>query len=165
MGILRQRVRRAIRLVTRAFSLVELALVIAIIAILSAVAIPRFANSITLQSVDGAARRIAADFELARGHAMTASVSQTVRLHGGSDPGYTLVSLQHPDHPLQPYTVSLAKDCNGAERVSYDFGGDLELVYDMYGVPDSAGQFLIRVGAHYRTITVDVQTGRASVSE
>jgi type II secretory pathway pseudopilin PulG len=139
--------------------------VIAIIGILSAMAIPRFGNSIMLRSVDGAARRIAADFELARRHAMTASVAQTVRLQNGTDPGYTLVGLQHLDHPTQPYLVSFAQDCHGVALVSYNVGGDLELVFDMYGVPDSAGQLVIRAGSHQRTISIDAQTGRASVSE
>jgi|CXWL01.1.fsa_nt_gi prepilin-type N-terminal cleavage/methylation domain-containing protein len=151
------------------FSMVELFCVVVIIGILSAMAVPRFGNSIALHSADAAARRIAADIELARRHALTTSTSQTVRLQSGKLANYTLVGVPHPNHPRQPYTVSLAKDCYGVGLESYDVGGDLELVFDMYGVPDSAGQLVIRIGAHTRTIAIDAKTGRtmfdASVSQ
>ncbi len=156
---------RARCVASRAFSLIELASVVVIIAIISAVAIPRFGNSIALRRVEGAALRIAADLELARQHAMTASTDQEVRFLGGKNPGYTLVGLTHPDHPDQEYAVSQADDLNEAEGVSIDFGGDLVLIFDMYGKPDSGGTVEIRVGDHYRTITLDAETGRASISE
>ncbi|MEK6674332.1 MAG: prepilin-type N-terminal cleavage/methylation domain-containing protein [Planctomycetota bacterium] len=148
-----------------AFTLVEMVAVMVIIAVLSAMAVPRFGNSIALHSVDGAARRIAAEWDLARRIAMTKSQSKTIRLTNGTDPGYSLVGVPNPDHKAKTYSVSFAKDCHGVERVSYDFGGDLDLIFDMYGVPDSAGQLVIRLGAHQRTIAIDAQTGRASVSE
>jgi hypothetical protein len=49
--------------------------------------------------------------------------------------------------------------------VSYDFGGDLELVFDIYGVPDSAAKLSIRAGPHECGITIDAQTGSVSVIE
>ncbi|MEK7391029.1 MAG: prepilin-type N-terminal cleavage/methylation domain-containing protein, partial [Fibrobacterota bacterium] len=144
------------------FSIVELVCVVVIIGILSTMAIPRFGNSIALHSADAAARRIGADLELARRRAMTTSVSQTVRLQSGKLANYTLVGFPNPNHPRQPYTVSLAKDCYGVELESYNVGGDLDLVFDMYGVPDSAGQIVIRIGAHTRTIAIDAGNGRTS---
>ncbi len=149
----------------RAFSLVELLAVVAIIAILSAMAIPRFGNSIALRSVEGAARRIAADLELARQHAMTASTTQEVRFLEGGEPVYQLVGLPHPDHPDERYVVSLPDDLNKAEPVSAKFGDDTVVVFDMYGVPDSGGTVVIHVGDHYRTITLDADTGQTSISE
>jgi prepilin-type N-terminal cleavage/methylation domain-containing protein len=149
----------------RAFSLLEISIVLAIIGVLAAIAVPRFGNSITKQSADGAARRIAADLELARRTAINKSTAQTFRLLDGSAPGYTLVGLPHRDRPTETYSVSFAHDCYGAARVSYNFGGDLDLIFDMYGVPDSAAQLVVRVGAQQRTIVVDAQSGRASVSE
>ncbi len=149
----------------RAFSLIELVTVIAIIGIISAMAIPRFGNSIAIRRADGAAWRIAADLELARRHAMTTSTSQEVRFTGGADAAYTLVGMAHPDHPDQDYIVSPARDLNDTEGISADFGGDFVVIFDMYGRPDSGGTVKVRAGDHYRTVTVDAETGLASISE
>jgi prepilin-type N-terminal cleavage/methylation domain-containing protein len=162
MGTLTRRAGGANRRVTRAFSLVELALVIAIIGVLSAVAIPRLGNSIALYSVEGAARRIAADLKLARRHAMMTSTSQTFRTEGT---GYSLIGMSHLDHPNQEYRVNLDQDCHGAAWVSVDVGGDQDLVFNMYGVPDSAAKLIIRVGDYKRTITVAGETGRVDILE
>jgi prepilin-type N-terminal cleavage/methylation domain-containing protein len=153
------------RVASRAFSLFELAIVTAIIAIFAAIAIPRFGSSIALRQVEGAALRIAADLELARRHAMTASINQEVRFVGGQNSGYTLVGLTHPDNSGEEYVVSQAGDLNNVEAVSIDFGGDLVVIFDMYGKPDSGGTVEIRAGDHYRTVTLDAETGRPSVSE
>ena len=148
-----------------AFTLIEVLLVLAIVAVVSAIAAPRFASSVTLHRVEGAAHRVAADLELAREHAMATSASQTVTFQDGADPGYTLVGLTHPDHPDQEYTVSLSDGYDAVQIISVDFDGDAEIVFDMYGRPDSGGGVRLRVGDHYRTVEVDEETGRASVSE
>jgi hypothetical protein len=83
----------------------------------------------------------------------------------GADPGYMLVGTPHPDRPTETYFVSLRRDCNGGEPVAQDFNGDSDLVFDMYGVPDSSAQIVIRAGAHKRTIDVDAFTGAVHVSE
>lgn len=137
---------------------------LAILSIVSAIAIPRYGNSIALHRVEAAARRIAADLDLARNHAMNASAPQEVQFNAANDPGYTLVGLAHLDHPVDEYTVSADRDLDGAEGVSIDFGGDLSVIFDIYGKPDSGGTVQIRVGAHNRTITLDAETGRASIS-
>ncbi len=162
MGTRRRCVRLVIRRVTRAFSLVELVLVIAIIGVLSAIAVPRFGNSIALHSVDGAARRIAADLKLARRQAMMTSTSQTFRTDAA---GYSLIGMPHLDHPNQEYRVQLDQDCHGAAWVSVNVGGDQDLVFNMYGVPDSAATLIIQVGDETRTITVAAETGRVDVLE
>jgi type II secretory pathway pseudopilin PulG len=138
-------------------------MVLAIIAFLATIAAPRITNAVTRQRADAMARRIAADLQYARQRATTTSQSQTVQFVGVT--AYRIVGMPHPDHPGQEYTVNLADDPYGAEGVSADFGGDNELIFDIYGLPDSGGEAVIRVGNHARTITVDAETGEASVSE
>ncbi len=149
----------------RAFSLVELLLVVAIISIFSVMAIPRFANSLTLHRVDQAARRIAADLELARRHATITSRTVTFRIRETGDSGYELINIKHPDRPASPYVVSFEQDCFGAELVTHDLNSDLDLVFDIYGFPDSAAQILICIGDHQRRLDVDALTGDVSVTE
>lgn len=153
------------RPVGRAFSLLELVLVVVIISTLAAMAVPRFGNVITRSRAQGAARRIAADLALVQQSAMTGSVARTFRLLGGADPGYELLGLAHPDRPTQPYVVSFRQDCHEIELVSYDFGGDSDLIFDMYGVPDTAARIIVRAGAYESTLNVDAQTGVVSIKE
>ena len=146
------------------FSLVELIIVLTIIVTLSAIAIPRFGNSIALRRVEAAARRISTDLEYARQHAIATSTPQEVRFLASNDPGYTLVGVQHLDRSAAEYAVAAARDLDGAEGVSIDFGGDLSVVFDIYGKPDSGGTVQIRVGNYARTITLDAETGRTAIS-
>jgi type II secretory pathway pseudopilin PulG len=146
------------------FSLAELVIAFVIVLTFAGIAIPRFGNSIALQRVEAAARRISNDLVYARQHAMTTSTNQEVRFAAANDPGYTLVGMQHLDRSADEYAVSAARDLDGAEGLSIDFGGDLSVIFDIYGKPDSGGTVQIRVGIHDRTITLDAETGRASIS-
>lgn len=73
--------------------------------------------------------------------------------------------MDDPDHPDQPYQVAVATEPYSATVVSADFGGDTEVIFDGYGVPDSDGTIVIQVGSYQRTLTVNAQTGRVSVSD
>jgi type II secretory pathway pseudopilin PulG len=146
------------------FTLVELITVVAIIAMLAAMAIPRFGDSVARQRADAAARRIAADLELARKHAIHASVSQTVTFYPDSS-SYVLPGVQHLDHPDGAYKVDLTAEPYAATLVSADFAGSAKVTFGMYGKPDSGGTVRIGVGEHYRTVTLDAESGRTSISE
>lgn len=146
----------------RGFSLMELFLVLAILGVISAIAIPRFGGSMALHRLDAAARRIAADVRLARTRAMTTSTNQTLRIDGA---GYTLVGMPDPDHPSQEYRVLLAEACHGVAWIYIDAGGDSDLVFNMYGAPDSAATLRIRLGDTLRTIVVAADTGRVEIQE
>ena len=58
--------------------------------------------------------------------------------------------------------MRLSEDPYGASMVSADFGGDADIIFDVFGVPDSGGSVVIQVGNHVRTVTVDAVTGRAT---
>ena len=154
--------RRKLRLGRRwAFSLAELICVIVIISIITAIAAPRFSNSLALQHIEAAGRRIVVDLAFAQRQAKSSNASQTVRF----DPvagRYLLIGMPHPDHAAREYGVSLQEEPYRATLVSADFGGDQEIIFDVFGVPDSGGSVVIRVGNHVRTIVVDADTGKAT---
>lgn len=148
--------------VLRSFSLAELVCVVVIIGILSAIAVPRFSNSIALQRVEAAARRVQVDLALARRHAKTSSTSQIVAFDSAAN-GYWLEGMMDPDHPSIEYKVSLSEEPYSANIVSVDFGGDEEIIFDGWGAPDNGGFVLVQVGKHQEKIIVDPDTGHASV--
>jgi type II secretory pathway pseudopilin PulG len=147
---------------SRAFSLIELVLIAVIIGIVTAIALPRFSGALVRQRADAAARRIVADLALARRQARASSSSQTVKFSGASG-SYELVGMSHPDHPAEKYKVYLYKEPYSARQVSADFGGDNEILFDGWGAPDSGGSVVIQVGDNSRTISVDPETGEASI--
>ncbi len=145
----------------RGFSLAEVVCVLVIIGTLAAIAAPRFGNSIALQHVEAASRRVIVDLAFAQRLARTADASRTVRFDPSADV-YTLIGVTDPDHAAQEYGVSLAEEPYSVEMISADFGGDLDVIFDLFGVPDSGGSVEVRVGNHVRTITVDADTGKAT---
>ncbi len=148
--------------IRRCFSLAEVVVVVVIIGTLAMIAVPRLSNSIALQRVQAAGRRIVVDLAFAQRQAKNSNVAQTVQFNTAAD-SYSFIGLPHPDHPALDYGLSLQQEPYGTTLVSADFGGDQEVVFDVFGVPDSGGSVVVRVGSHVRTITVDADTGKASV--
>lgn len=142
-----------------AFTLIELLVVVAIIGLLGAIALPRFSGSITHRRAQAAARRIAADLELASRQAVHSSSSKTVTFTGNS---YTLAGVGHLDRSGRDYQVDLSAEPYQASIVAVDFDGDAEVIFDIFGVPDSGGSVLVQVGHWQREVTLDAETGRTT---
>jgi prepilin-type N-terminal cleavage/methylation domain-containing protein len=146
------------------FSLIELTVVVVIIGIVAAMAIPRFGGSLAHRRVEAAARRVSVDLALAQRRAKLTSASQKVTFDVDANT-YVLVGALHLDHPEATYTVSLVGDPYAALITKADFGGDADIVFDGYGQPDSGGTVVVGVGEYYKTITLDVDTGRVSIAD
>jgi prepilin-type N-terminal cleavage/methylation domain-containing protein len=146
------------------FTLIELILVVIIVAVLSAIAIPRYTNSQMKYRADAAARRVAADLQVAQTRARIRSTPQTVTFNLTSS-SYTLDGMPHPDHPAKTYTVSLPEAPYGASLVTVNFNGTATIGFDQYGmpIPATGGTAAVRVGDQQRTISVEANTGRVSV--
>jgi len=143
---------------------VELVVVILILAIVAAAAVPRYADNLMRARVDAAARRIVADLTAAQARAKATSSSQTVTFvvpPQGSQ--YQIVGMKDPDHPGAAYVVDLAASPYQVSLSSVNLGGDTTLVYNGYGVPDSAGAIVVQAGNYTKTITIDPSTGIAKI--
>jgi prepilin-type N-terminal cleavage/methylation domain-containing protein len=155
--------------VGRGFSLLELLIVVTIMALVAGVAVPRFAASIQRQRADAAARRVAADLNMAQSRANTTSTTVTVTFTFASSQ-YQVSGVADLAQPLNTYTVKLPNDPYGATLVSTTFGGGApvssgtsQISYGGYGVPAAGGSVVVAVGSAARVIVVDANSGLATV--
>lgn len=140
-------------------------MVLAILGVLSAIAVPKFQRSIARQRADAAATRVAADLRFARKRAMQRSTTQSIvfTLAAGND-AYGLPSVPGLNDPTTAYRVPLSAEPYNASLTTVTLGGDLTLIFDGFGVPDSGGTIVLRVGEFVKTITINASTGEPTIS-
>lgn len=148
----------------QAFTLIELVLVVCIVGIMAGVAIPRLANTLARQRAVAAANRIVSDLRLAQAQARLTSAAKTVQFNVGTS-SYRLVGVTSPDRKSETYTVFLNREPYEVTLGSANFGGDANLIFDGYGTPDSAGSVVLQGGGHTMTISVDPDSGKATVTD
>jgi prepilin-type N-terminal cleavage/methylation domain-containing protein len=145
-----------------AFSLAELAIVVLIIGVLAAVAVPTFFDSLLFHQVESAARRVKSDLELARQTARLTSTTQSLTFTG---PRYTLSSgIRSLDNPLDDYVVDLSAAPFYMERVTADFSGSGDVSFDGYGAPNSGGTIELQLKSLKCVVKVDEVTGEVTIS-
>jgi prepilin-type N-terminal cleavage/methylation domain-containing protein len=147
---------------SRGFSLFELVLVLAIIATITAIAAPRYQRSLSRYRADLAARRIVQDLELAQATARAKSAALTVRIRQGED-DVQLIDTAGLDPHESTYRTKLFEPPYQADITASTFNGDDSLIFDGWGMPDSGGTAVLTVGSETRTITVDADTGEATI--
>ena len=145
-----------------AFSLLELVLVVAIIAVLSAIALPRYARAVTRYRVQLAGNRIANDLGVARERARSLGASQSVSFDPAGDT-YQIPGLESMDGSGGTYTVNLSDKPYKATLVSANFGGSTTVTFDGYGVPDNGGTIVVQIGSVAKTIVLDSSLAKATV--
>lgn len=138
----------------RAFTLVELLIVMVIMVILATLAAPRFANFSAQQSLEAAARRVTVDIEFVRRRARNTSTAHTITFDTVAE-SYQVTGFADPDHPAETYTVDLSLEPYRAAIVSANFGGLTTLTFDGFGAGNSAGSIVIQVGTYQQTVSVD----------
>jgi len=144
------------------FSMLELVLVLAIMTTLAAIAAPRYAASAARYRADLAARRIVHDLELARATARAKGAALTVRVRQGTDE-VVLFNTAGLDPHLSEYCTKLFEPPYQADITTSAFDGDDYIIFDGWGVPDSGGTAVLTVGSETRTITLDADTGKATI--
>ncbi len=145
-----------------AFSIVELTIVVMILGVLAAVAVPTFFDSLLFHQVESAARRMKSDLELARQTARLTSTTQSLSFTG---PAYVLSSgIRSLDNPLDDYVVDLSAAPFYLERITADFSGDNAVSFDGYGAPTSGGTIELELKSLKCTVTLDEVTGQVTIN-
>jgi len=144
------------------FSLVELALVLAIMATLAAVAMPRYGRALGRYRVQAAARRVVADLALAQQWARTRSTAVTLTVDTATN-SYQVPSLPALNHRGGAYMVRLGQAPYQVKVQSAVVGGDGSITFNGYGVPASAGEVVVALNSFSVKVSLDATTGRATV--
>ncbi len=143
-------------------TLIDVTITVLLIGIIAAVAVPKFVNTLQRHRVAAAAKKVRIDLELARKLAMTRSSSQTVSFSAGRD-AYLLDGIDNPVRVGQPYLITLSDYPYQCQLVGTALGNDQKIVFDRFGRPDSGGTVTVQAGSFQQTITIDPNTGHASV--
>jgi len=61
------------------------------------------------------------------------------------------------------YVTKLTDEPYRAELISANLGGDAQVTFDGYGVPDSGGTIVVRHSGVQKTIVLNEYSGRAEV--
>lgn len=143
-------------------SMVEIVVVLIVIGILMAAAVPTYLHALARARVDAAARRILADLQFVEKNAEISSVGREI-LFSPATGSYTVQDIASLDEKAEPYRVSLTAAPYATKLISADCDGDEKLIYDGFGRPDSAATIVVRSGSQQRTIHVDAMSGKAEI--
>lgn len=145
-----------------AFTLADVSITVLIVGVLSAVTVPKFSETLSQTRAESAVARIKADLGLARRRAMSTSSTITVQFFPSTD-DYVILGLTDLNHRSQEYSANMSSYPYDASLVSASLGGDSNVQFDLYGRPDSGGTITVESRGYTQTVTVDSDTGRATI--
>jgi len=146
----------------RAFSLLELMMVLMIMGMAAAIAMPRYAESMARYRAAAAAQRLEADLEWARERAKLISENVTITVDVEANT-LVIAALAGLDDPSRAYVTDLNNQPYQADIVAATFGGETDVVFDGYGAPGSGGTIVVRAGEVTMNVVLNADTGEVEI--
>ncbi len=144
------------------FSLLEMSLVVLLLGLLAALAVPRYASSANNYQVSLAARKVAADLGRARADAWNRGVHRTVTFNTAALQ-YTLTGVADMNTGAANAVVSLNTSPYNLTQLAANFNGTASVIFDGYGMPNNGGQVTVTSGTLSQTVTVNGATGNITI--
>lgn len=144
------------------FTLIELVIVLATLAILAGIASPRFARASARYSADAAAKRVAADLVQAQQQARAASGACVITFNTTAGK-YTTTNPTVGGVPGTTVTADLALAPYNAKILSATFGTGASVTFDGYGTPSAGGTVVVKCGSEQRSIVVAAGNGAITI--
>lgn len=145
------------------FTLVELVMVMAIVTVAAAIAVPRYAAGMDRYRVANAANRIAADLALARAEAVRTSSPRTI-VFETSVRRYSVANLPDLDRRGTTLSVELAASPYFVKTLWVGSNPPVaNLSYNGFGQPNTTAFIFISTGQNASLITVDRISGKVVI--
>ncbi len=144
------------------FTLLEAVLALMILAVMAAIAVPRFGLSVTRYQADLAAQRIAADLQLVQQTAKSTGSSLTIQFYPGRD-CYLVDGVTALSGSSDRYLVFLDQEPYYSDLTQVNFAAGTSLVFNGWGLPEAGGAIVLTTGSQSRTVTVDSETGTVTI--
>jgi prepilin-type N-terminal cleavage/methylation domain-containing protein len=146
----------------RAFTIIELVIVLLVMSIFAAASAPAFIDSLLFHRVETAARRVKADIDYTRQRARLTSTAQTLTFTNNAT--YTISGAKSLDNATRTYAVNLKESPYSLDSATANFSGTLVLTFDGYGAPASGGTVVVAAKSHQCTVSVNSVTGVVTIT-
>lgn len=136
------------------FSLIELATVLAIMAVVALIAAPRMGAASTRYRAELAARKLAADLSAAGRHARTWSTTVSFSVDTAAH-AYSIGPMPDPASGSANTRVWLGREPWRAKIDGCDFDGAAAVSFDSFGRPSAKGTVTVSAGTWAYRVTLD----------
>ena len=145
------------------FSLGELMIVVIVISILAAAALPKWSSSLQKLRASNAASRIVSDLARAQSAAYGSSTAKTVTFSVTASQ-YTISDVASLKRSSGTYAVTLTDDPYRCSLVSvWGESGTQTITFDGYGLPNRGGTIIVAANGVQKSIVVNAATGTAVI--
>lgn len=146
----------------RAFSLLELIVVLIITSVIAGMGVLKYSGSLTNYRLDGAAKRIMADLHSAQVLARTTSSVRAIKFNPATS-SYAILSREDLAMSRAGNVVDLAAEPYHATLVVSGLSGNI-VRFNGYGDPDGGGIITVATGGRSTAVILEATSGRVYVA-